>query len=218
MDNPEYNSEQNQKPLMGEDDLPSQEEIYNSQIQNKETQDYYPPPIIQPPPPPPITYNIPPQSNIPQEEIPKPPMPSNNYQQPNFPIEGNQKFEEQPPFPIPIAYNVNEPVPIQEPNPVPNNINQPTPIIINPVPVPVPVVVTDNPEIVVKDPIVVPAVNYPQVDPQYNNVRRKENIQPVRNYPQNARRNDDECDDECCQALLCLCLCLRCLAILAGGR
>ena len=67
MDNQEFNSEQNQKLLLGEDDLPSQEEIYNSQIQNKETQNFYPPPIIQPPPPP-ISYNIPPQSNIPQKK------------------------------------------------------------------------------------------------------------------------------------------------------
>ena len=68
----------------------------------------------------------------------------------------------------------------------------------------------------VGDPIIVPAVNYPEIKPN-KNIRKNEDIQPVRNYPQNVSTNEDDCDD-CCQALLCICLCLRCLAIIAGGR
>ena len=218
MDNPEYNSYKNQRLIGGEVDLPSQEEIYNYQNQNKETQNFCPPPAIEQPSPPPIT-NIIPQQNFPQEEIQKVQIQSNIYPSPNIPIEEKEKSEEQPPFPIPIAYNINEPIQNYEPNPVQNNNNQPIPnVIIDPIPVSV---ITENPEIVVNDPIIVSDATYPEINQNNNNIKKNENIQPVSNQPQNVNRNDDlqECDnDECCQALLCFCLLLRCIAIIAGGR
>ena len=103
MDNPEYNSFNQEEHLkVGEEDLPSQEETNNYLNQNKDTQNYYSPPSIEIDSPPTPSNDICPPQNTPQEEIQKTTLIS-----------------------IPIPYNINEPIFKNELNPTYDVVNPP---------------------------------------------------------------------------------------------
>ncbi len=186
------------KNLIEEDELPTQEEINNNNNINIQiSEDYYPPPAV-------IQLNQPNTQNIiPQPEISKPtaiPISSPNEEYPY-------------PYPMPNDYITSKPTEMP---------NDPNIIQVNPViPIDTPVETIQTQPVVEVQPIqvqpvieVLPTIQVQQV-PQVNPVvYHQPVIVPVHHPPPVQQRKEDDC----AQFLQCLCICLYCFAIFAGGR